>query len=79
VVLTVPEVARRLRVGADKIRAWLASGHLRGIDVAARRGGRPRWRVHLADLEAFEAARAAAPIPKVARSRRRMNGVIEYF
>jgi excisionase family DNA binding protein len=55
--MTVPEVAKHLRVRPDKVLSWIRSGRLRGYDVAEKEGGRPRYRVNPADLEAFVQSR----------------------
>src|SRR5262249_18503933 len=41
--LTVRDVARRYRVGEDKVRTWIARGELKAINTAAALCGRPRW------------------------------------
>ena len=51
--LTVPEVARHLRVRPDKVLAWVHSGRLRGYNVAEKENGRPKYRINREDLEAF--------------------------
>jgi hypothetical protein len=77
---TPPQLARLWQVSRKKILGWLARGELRGIDLATRRGGRPRWRIPLDAVLAFEQARAAVPTAEVAPRRRRPAvGVIEYF
>jgi len=65
VSLTPAAVAARLGVGVGKVLGWIRRGQLRGIDVAAEPGPgkRRRWRVTLADLAAFEAARATGHLP----------------
>jgi excisionase family DNA binding protein len=68
--LTVGEVARRYRVGEDKVRAWIRSGELAAINTAAVRTGRPRFVVTADGLAAFERRRAAAGPPAPARQRR---------
>jgi excisionase family DNA binding protein len=82
-MLSVPEIAKRLRVNEDKVRGWLVNGELRGVDVSARRGKRPRWRIDPADLEAFLARRVAQPTPRttgrVQRRRRAETGIIEFY
>jgi len=61
-MLTPPQVARRLGVAADKVRAWIRSGELPAMDVSLRHGlGRPRWRVTESDLDAFIRRRSAEP------------------
>jgi excisionase family DNA binding protein len=78
--LTPPAIARRLGVHPDKIVSWLKSGELRGVDVATRLGGRPRYRVDPDDLEDFLERRAVTPPPPKQRRRRRsQTDVIEFF
>jgi len=43
--LTPPQVAKLLAVKHDKILSWIRTGELRAINLAARQGGRPRWRI----------------------------------
>jgi excisionase family DNA binding protein len=79
--LTPPEVAARLRVSADKVLGWIAAGELPAVNVAARPGGRPRWRIDAAALRAFEARRSsqpAAPVPEPRRKRQAAE-VIQFF
>jgi len=79
-VFTPPEVARRLRVKADKIIRWIRSGELRAIDVSTHAGiGRPRFRIELADLLAFEAKREVKPRVKTHRRRKPDSEIIEFF
>jgi hypothetical protein len=74
-----PDIARRYGVSAEKVMVWIRSGELRAINVATRRGGRPRWRIDHADLLAFESRRAAVPAIPQPRRRRKPVDVIEYF
>ena len=39
--LTVREIARRFRVGEDKVHAWIRRGELRAINTAATLCGKP--------------------------------------
>ncbi len=60
--MTLPEVARHLRVRPNKVLGWVRSGELRGYDVTARQGGRrPKYRVNPEDLEAFIRRRSVTP------------------
>jgi excisionase family DNA binding protein len=77
--LTPPEVARRYGVSAEKVIGWIRRGELRAINLAARRGRRPRWRIGQADLLAFENRRAAIPEAPQPRRRRTPDDVIQYF
>jgi transposase len=76
--LTVREVARRYRVGEDKVRRWIARGELAAINTAAALCGRPRWVVTPEALAAFERRRTPAPPPEKRRPRRRQDEV-DYF
>jgi excisionase family DNA binding protein len=62
--LTVPEVAKLLRVSPDKVLSWIRSGRLRGYNVAEHENGRPKYRVNRDDLDAFANRRCVArPTP----------------
>lgn len=49
-LLTIPEVARRLRISEWTVRRWLREGRLKGFRIGGTRAG---WRVREEDLEAF--------------------------
>ena len=55
---TVPEIANRLRVHQDTVRAWLQAGDLKGIRLAGRRAG---WRISERDLREFLEKRRGEP------------------
>ena len=76
---TPPAVAEGLGVDPSKVRGWVDSGELKAVNVAARLGGRPRWRIAAADLDAFlESRRSPTPV-KPQRRRQRQTNVIEFF
>lgn len=79
--ISPPELARQWGLSADKVLAWIKTGELRAIDAATRRGGRPRYLIDIADIAAFEVARAAAPSTTAPRRtrRRRETGITEFF
>ena len=78
--LTPPEVARMWGISPDKVLAWIRSGELRAINVAASQNGRPRYRIDIEDLKDFEARRSVIPAGRMKRGRRRkQDGVIEFF
>jgi excisionase family DNA binding protein len=56
-LLTVEEVAERLRLDPEAVRRYLRSGELRGM----RFGNRGGWRISEVDLAAFLAARRPDP------------------
>lgn len=68
---TVPELARFLRIGPDKLRSLIASGELGAINTASTRCGRPRFIVLPHHLAEWERTRRAATPPKPARRRRK--------
>lgn len=68
--LTVSEVARRYRVGEDRVRGWIKSGKLAAINTSDAQCARPRYVVLPEALAEFERARCVAPPPKVVRRRR---------
>ena len=49
-LLTVPEVAQRLRLSTFTVREMLKDGRLRGFRLGGTKSG---WRVSEADLDAF--------------------------
>lgn len=75
---TPPEVADLLGINAGKVLAWIRSGELSAVNVAASTLGRPRWRISEADLAVFEQRRSAVA-PQKARPRRKTVGVIQFF
>jgi hypothetical protein len=76
--LTVRDVARRYRVGEDKVRAWIKIGELVAINTAATLCGKPRYVVTVEALQRFEARRAVCPPPKP-KWRRRQSDVKDYY
>ncbi len=76
--LTVAELARRLRVGEDKIRGWIRRGELRAINVAMSPCGKPRWVVSPESLAEFERRRTSSPPPPPKR-RRKKTTEIDYY
>jgi excisionase family DNA binding protein len=76
--LTVPEVAKLLRVRPDKVLAWIRSGRLRGYNVAEKEQGRPKYRVNPSDLDDFAKRRCViqpAPTGRPTGSHRRIPKV----
>ena len=79
--LAPSDIARSRGVNVVKILDFIKSGELRATNYAASQCGKlPRWRVSPADLEAFDAARAAVPRPTPSRQKQRPRGhVVEFF
>ncbi len=76
--LTVPELARFLRVGEDTIRGWIRRGELAAINTASPLG-KPRFVVLPHHLVAFEASRQVVPAAKKATRRRKRTTEIDYY
>jgi hypothetical protein len=69
---TVRDIARRYRVGEDKVRNWIKRGELSAIDTADKRRARPRYVILPEALVTFERGRQAATprVPKPKRTKR---------
>jgi hypothetical protein len=76
--LTVKDLARRYRIGEDKVRTFIARGELKAINTAAVLCGRPRWVVPVEALAEFEQRRASGPPPKPRRRHRRTTAAVYY-
>ena len=76
--LTTAQAAEMLAVAQDKIGDFIHSGQLPAVDVSVHRGGRARWRIALADLEAFIALRRTLP-PSKPTPRRKAGYVQRYY
>jgi len=68
-LLTRPAVARRCGVGVGTVQAWIDSGELAAVNLAADARRKPRWFVSPAALEDFLRRRAkvpatTAPVPR---------------
>jgi hypothetical protein len=78
--LTPREVGARYGISTGKVLGWIKNNELRAVNIAARRGGRPRWVIDEADLLMFEASRASdGPAPARPRRRQRAGEVLEFF
>jgi hypothetical protein len=76
---TVADLARRWRIGPDKIRSLIAAGELDAINTASRLCGKPRFIVLPEAVAEFEQRRKAGPPPKAPPKRKRRCGQIDYF
>lgn len=76
--LTPPEVARRWRVKSDKVVSMIRAGRLPAFDVASPGSSRPRFRIRLADVEAYE-NKSFTAAPARPRRRRRRTATRKYY
>jgi hypothetical protein len=79
--MTPGQYARLHGISVNKVLAWIGDGSLRATNLATVMGRRPRWRLHPADIAAFEAARSNAPTVTPQRRRRRAAAehTMDYF
>jgi hypothetical protein len=75
---SVADLARRWKIGGDKIRAFIRRGELVAVNVAATMASRPQWRITPESLRAFEERRTSAGPPPRARRRRRI-ATVDYY
>lgn len=75
--LSVAQVAERLGIRTHSVLDLIHSGELRASDVSLKPGGRPRWRILPADLEAFLLRRSHLASPP--RRRRRKPAHVRRF
>jgi hypothetical protein len=68
--LTPPQLAQIYGVKPAKILAWISSGELGALNLAARGTSRPRYRISPEAIAQFECRRSAGPLPKQVRRRR---------
>lgn len=77
--LTVKDIASALGVNASKVTMWIHTGELPAVNVAAREGGKPRWRVTESEFNDFAQRRTK----RKAEARRKKyippSRVIEFF
>lgn len=77
---TVAQAAELLQVRVRQIQGLIRTGELRAVDVSLHSGGKPRWRISDAELQAFQVRRSNKPVPVPSRrKRRRSTNITEYF
>ena len=68
---TPQQVARMWGISHGKVLAWIHSGQLKAVNVAAKMDGRPQFLVDVSELAEFEARRTTQPAPKIPSRRRK--------
>ncbi|MBL9165819.1 MAG: helix-turn-helix domain-containing protein [Planctomycetaceae bacterium] len=76
---TPPQLAKRWGVSPEKIYTFIRSGELPAINLASRRGGRPRYSIDSAEVAAFERSRQVVTNPTRGAPRRKGTPVKNYF
>jgi len=75
---TVADLCRRLKIGGDKVRAFIRRGELVAVNVAAVLASKPQWRITPESVDRFEKRRSSAPVPKVPRRRKRRE-LVDFY
>lgn len=79
---TPPQIASSRHIRLAKVLSWIRSGQLEAVNHAENPSGRPRWRISIHALEAFDRARSCRNqvMPAVRRpARHPSKQVTEYF
>jgi excisionase family DNA binding protein len=76
---TPRELARVLRVSADRVRQWIQTGELGAINTSTFRCAKPRYVVLPHHLAEFERTHKAGPTAKPPLRRRRQLVAIDYY
>ena len=79
---TVEQISTRYRVKETTVLGWIHSGELRAVNVGRAPGKqKPRWRISVEALAAFEAARTPTPTPApgTRRAKRATAGVVAFY
>jgi excisionase family DNA binding protein len=78
---TPPQLAKRLGVDSDKVLRWIRSGQLVAVDMVTTQGGRPRYRISLEEVLAFEKRRTVSkpPSPSPRKKPPKQDGIIEFY
>lgn len=77
--LTVRDVARRYRVGQDKVRRWIARGELAAVNTAAILCGRPRWVIPPEAIVQFEKGLRGCPAPGPRRRQQKGAHEVDFY
>lgn len=76
---TVQAVAEMFGVDDGKILKWIRKGELVAVNIAHDVGGRPRWRISQAALDAFLLRRQSQPPAPASRRLRPQAGGRKYY
>ena len=77
--MTTRDVARLLRVGEERVRAWIRTGELQAVNTARARCARPRYVVLPHHLHAFEQLRRAAKPRTVKGRAKKKSSVVDFY
>jgi hypothetical protein len=76
---TTADLAARWRIGQGKILAWIRSGGLPAVNVAATVLGRARFVVLPEAVLEFERRRSTLPPPRQARRKKTTQQIIDFY
>lgn len=77
---TPRELARLLRISADRVRTMIVRGELGALNLAPAKCGKPRYVILPHHLAEFERGRSAAqPKPAPRRRKHQPAGWVDYF
>lgn len=78
---SVRDLTERYSVTEHTVLAWINRGELKAVNVGVAPGKKkPRWRVTVEALQAFEAGRSTTPpAPKAPRRKRKSGGEFEFI
>ena len=65
-LLTVAEVARRLKLHPETVRRWVKTGKLHGISLGSDRAG---WRIRASEVELFLSGSRQLELPNEEQTR----------
>ena len=76
----IKDICERFAVGEHTVLGWIHRGQMVAINVSRKCGSRPKWRVTLESLTAFEQLRTPQqPLPRTRRKKQQQRDVIAFY
>ena len=76
---TVRDLAKRWRIGVDKVRKFLDRGELVAVNVADSHAAKPQWRIMHESVERFERRRSSQSTTAPQPRRRRTKALVDFY
>jgi len=76
---SVADLARRWRIGRDKVRGFIRRGEIVAVNFSTVLSGKPQWRVMPEEASRFEQRRSSAAPVKTAPRRRQPAGATDFY